>query len=135
MAAQSQTVKSLFSQLDRLDIKDDVLYRRWTDLVTGQEVQQAIVPSSERRTVLKYHHDCRTACNLSIHKFLARVLSLISLVDFHCWSEVALPLCQLYFFLKGSRNRPPSLLAWVGAFSRNQQCMSVHLFVDVTAKN
>ena len=47
VAAQSLTVKSLCCQLDRLDIKDDILYRRWTDLVTGQEVLHAIVPSIE----------------------------------------------------------------------------------------
>ena len=73
VAAQSLTVKSLCSQLDRLVIKDDVLYRRWTDLVSGQDVLQAIVPSSERRTVLKHHHDCRTAGPLGINKTLARI--------------------------------------------------------------
>ena len=35
VAAQSLTVKSLCSQLDRLVIKDNVLYRRSTDLVSG----------------------------------------------------------------------------------------------------
>ena len=73
VAVQSLTVKSLCSQLNKFVIKDDVSYSRWTDLVSGQDVLQAIVPTSERRTVLKHHHDCRTAGHLGINKTLAPI--------------------------------------------------------------
>ena len=110
VAAQSPTVKSLCSQLDRLVIKDDVLYRRWTDLVTGQEVLQAIFPVANEELYWNTTMTVEQQVILVFIHFLARVLSLIiSLVDFHCWSEVAFPVCQLQFFLSGSRNRPPSL--------------------------
>lgn len=51
--SESITVKSLYAQWDRLVINDDILYRRWTDLATQKDIFQAVVPSSERRSVLK----------------------------------------------------------------------------------
>lgn len=63
----------MYAQWDRLVLNDDILYRRWTDLATQQDILQAVVPSSERRSVLKFCHDCRTAGHLGIHKTLGRI--------------------------------------------------------------
>lgn len=73
VSPESITVKSLYAQWDRLVLNDDILYRRWTDLATQQDILQAVVPSSERRSVLKFCHDCRTAGHLGIHKTLGRI--------------------------------------------------------------
>lgn len=59
----------MYAQWDRLVLNNDILYRRWTDLATQENILHAVVPSSERRSV----HDCRTAGHLGIYKTLGRI--------------------------------------------------------------
>lgn len=54
VSPESITIKSLYVQWERLVINDDILYRRWTDLATQQDILQAVVPSSERRSVFNF---------------------------------------------------------------------------------
>jgi transposase InsO family protein len=64
-------MKSLWSQRALLEVKDDLLCRKWTDK-EGYTLQ-AIVPFSERRRVLNYSHDHKTAGHLGVTKTLSRI--------------------------------------------------------------
>ena len=71
--AQSYVIKSLWAQWSRLVIRDNVLYRVWEVEGTKGPVYQAVVPFSERRTVLSFTRDCPTSGHLGIHKTLSKV--------------------------------------------------------------
>ena len=64
-------LKSLWSQRALLEVKDDLLCRRWTD--EEGSTLQAIVPFSERRHVLNYSHDHKTAGHLGVTKTLSKI--------------------------------------------------------------
>ena len=66
-------VKSLWNQLERLDIKDKLLVRRWDVNETGQILWQAVVPMKQRRIVLNYAHDIKASGHLGIRKTLGRI--------------------------------------------------------------
>ena len=67
-------LKSLWSQRALLEVKDDLLCRKWTD--KKESTLQAIVPFSERRRVLSYSHDHKTAGHLGVTKTLNRILEM-----------------------------------------------------------
>lgn len=73
ISGESVAVKSLWSQWDRLVLQNDVLCRKWEDLVTKSQKLQAVIPSAERRVILKFCHDDRTAGHLGMHKTLSRI--------------------------------------------------------------
>ena len=73
ISAESYTVKSLWCQWSLLVLKDKILYRLWDDEETGLPVHQAIVPSSERRKVLHFCHDSKTAGHLGVHKTISKI--------------------------------------------------------------
>ena len=64
-------LKSLWSQRALLEVKDDLLCRRWTD--EEGSTLQAIVPFSERRHILNYSHDHKTAGHLGVTKTLSKI--------------------------------------------------------------
>jgi hypothetical protein len=64
-------LKSLWSQRALLEVKDDQLCRKWTD--KKGSTLQAIVLFSERRCVLNYSHDHKTAGHLGVTKALCRI--------------------------------------------------------------
>ena len=68
-------LKSLYSQYERLCEIDGVLYRKWDDLEAQSSIYQALVPLRERRTVLQYCHDAKTAGHLGIKKMLQKIRS------------------------------------------------------------
>lgn len=70
--SESMTVKSLWLQWDRLTLHEGVLYRKWDDLISKSQKLQAVIPSEERRTTLKFCHDDRAAGHLGVHKTLAK---------------------------------------------------------------
>ena len=70
---KSYYLKSLYSQYDRLCIMDGIVYRRWDDIESKIPRYQALVPLKERRTVLQYCHDERTAGHLGLKKTLEKI--------------------------------------------------------------
>ena len=64
-------LKSLWSQRALLEVKDDLLCRRWTD--EEGSTLQAIVLLSERRHILNYSHDHKTAGHLGLTKTLSKM--------------------------------------------------------------
>ncbi|KAK3742155.1 hypothetical protein QZH41_007827 [Actinostola sp. cb2023] len=66
-------VKAYWSQWDRLQLRDGVLYRKW-ESEEGDTVQwQLLVPKSLRPEVLRGLHDAKTAGHLGVTKTLGRV--------------------------------------------------------------
>ena len=66
-------LKSLWTQWDRLAIKDNLLMRKWDIVETGQTLWQTIVPLKQRRVVLNYSHDIKASGHLGIKKTLGRI--------------------------------------------------------------
>ncbi len=73
IAAESYSLKSLWHQFQRFELHDGILVRRWDETDTGSTVFQTVLPTAERRCVLTYSHDDKTAGHLGIKKTLARV--------------------------------------------------------------
>ena len=73
VASESWYVKSLLNQWERLDIKDDILVRRWNILGTNSVRWQAVVPLSLRRKVLEYSHDIKASGHLGMNKTLSKI--------------------------------------------------------------
>lgn len=66
-------LQSLWSQWNRLTVQNDLLYRKFEE-DDGKTIHlQAIVPISQRRTVLEFCHDVNTAAHLGVSKTLAPV--------------------------------------------------------------
>ena len=73
ISCESNFVKSLVSQWERLDIQGGILVRRWDVLGTQLVQWQSIVPLSQRRIVLNYSHDIKASGHLGIRKTVARI--------------------------------------------------------------
>ena len=71
ISSHSQFVKAICSQWDALEIDDGMLFRRKTQK-NGSSILQAIVPFSERRTLLGQYHDERTSAHLGVKKTLEK---------------------------------------------------------------
>jgi hypothetical protein len=71
--SQSAVVQSLASQWENLVFEKGVLFRKWTD--DKSSGFQAVIPLSQRRTVLAFGHDVRSSGHLGLHKTLAKVRS------------------------------------------------------------
>jgi hypothetical protein len=61
ISSEGVFLRSLWSQLDLLVIRDGLIYRKTSRDDTGLEKLQIIVPFSERRNILREYHDKRTA--------------------------------------------------------------------------
>jgi transposase InsO family protein len=72
ISGHSQFVKAICSQWDALEIDDGMLFRRKKQK-NGSSILQAIVPFSERRTLLGQYHDERTSAHLGVKKTLAKI--------------------------------------------------------------
>jgi hypothetical protein len=64
-------LKSLWSQRALLEVKDDLLFRKWTD--KEGSTLQAIAPFRKRRLVLNYSHDHKTEGHFGVTKTLCRI--------------------------------------------------------------
>ena len=73
IAGAGYFLKSLWGQFDRLEIRDNLLVRRWDVLGTNMVYWQAITPLSQRRNVLRYSHDIKASGHLGIKKTLHRI--------------------------------------------------------------
>ena len=66
-------VKAYWSQWDRLEVLNGVLYRRWESDAGDATQWQLVVPQSLRDQVLREMHDAKTAGHLGVTKTLGRV--------------------------------------------------------------
>lgn len=66
-------LQSLWSQWNRLTVQNDQLYRKFEEDDGNTTRLQAIVPISQRRTVLEFCHDVNTAAHLGVSKTLPRI--------------------------------------------------------------
>jgi len=73
ISAEGYVVKTLWTMYSQLEVTGGVLVRRQERPGTEEYVFQAIVPLSQRREVLHYCHDVRTAGHLGIRKTLQRI--------------------------------------------------------------
>ena len=69
--AGSLVLKALWSQRQTLVVQDGILFRKWID--HKGVTLQAVVPSSERRSVLQMSHDHKTAGHLGVTKTLSKI--------------------------------------------------------------
>ena len=73
IAEASYFLKLLWSQWPRLEVRNDLVVRKWDVVGTDIVWWQAVLPLSERRTVLKYTHDIKPSGHLGIKKTLSRI--------------------------------------------------------------
>ena len=73
ISMESYFLKSLLGQWRNLEIQDEKLVRRYEEAATKSVIVQAIVPKSQRRTVLRFSHDAQTSGHLGISKTLSKV--------------------------------------------------------------
>ena len=64
-------IKSLWAQREMLVIQNDMLFRRLKN--KNADIFQAVVPMNQRRNVLQYSHDQKTAGHLGIRKTLSKI--------------------------------------------------------------
>ena len=75
VSPQSPSVKALWSQWDRLELKDSVLFRRWESDDGRQIINQLILPKSLRESALTAHHNHTTASHLGVRKTMSALRS------------------------------------------------------------
>ena len=73
ISGQSTAIKAYWSMWNQLEIKNDVLYKRWDEDVSGKCTWQLIVPECRHQEVLQMVHDHITAGHLGEHKTLANL--------------------------------------------------------------
>ena len=69
----SYFLKCLWLEWPRLEVRDDLVVRRFEVLGTDIVWWQAILPLSERRTVLRYAHDIKSSGHLGVRKTLNKL--------------------------------------------------------------
>ena len=70
-------MKTLWSQWDRLELCDGILYRKWESDVNRDFKLQLIIPRDKRKEVLRYCHDIPTASHLGVEKTVAKVKEIL----------------------------------------------------------
>ena len=73
ISAENLCIKALWSQWNRLSLRDGILYRKWEDDSGSRISWQLIVPDIYPDDVLSYLHDAITAGHLGVNKTLSRV--------------------------------------------------------------
>jgi hypothetical protein len=73
IASAGVALKTLWSQWDQLLLEKGMVYRKWSITGTTETQLQAIVPRTERRTVLQQYHDSETAGHLGVRKTLSKI--------------------------------------------------------------
>lgn len=66
-------VRSLWSQWEILEIKDDILYRNFISVKGQREHAQVVLPFAERRNILQKCHDDKTSGHLGVRKTLEKI--------------------------------------------------------------
>lgn len=73
IAIENVRLKKYWSQWDRIEIINDVLYRKWIHPVTEQTNLQFLIPNVWKQEILSLVHDDPSAGHMGIHKTTARV--------------------------------------------------------------
>ena len=73
IADGSYFLKSLWSQWPRLELKNDIVVRKWDVLGTDIVLWQAVIPMGYRREVLRYAHDIKASGHLGVKKTLSKI--------------------------------------------------------------
>jgi predicted nucleic-acid-binding Zn-ribbon protein len=73
ISGRSVATRCVWSQWDRLEVIDGILYRRFETTDTSKNHLQAIVPFAERRNVLFQCHDSKTSAHLGVRKTLEKI--------------------------------------------------------------
>jgi len=73
ISSKGAPLKTLWSQWDRLELRDGILYRKWESDVNRDSKLQLILPRDKRKEVLRYCHDIPTAGHLGVEKTVAKV--------------------------------------------------------------
>ena len=72
ISSENKVLKSLWSQFNSLQVVDGILYRKW-ECSGKTDKLQAILPMSERRTMLMLSHDNKSSGHLGVRKTLAKI--------------------------------------------------------------
>ena len=73
ISGNGNVIRSLWCQWDSLYLENDILFRKYEDPVSNMVLNQALVPLSERKTVLQFCHDNKCSAHLGVHKTVAKV--------------------------------------------------------------
>ena len=73
ISSENVTVKSYWSQWDRLSLNDGILYRRWEEDNGKGFTWQLVVPRSLTTNILQELHNSKTAGHLGVTKTLGRI--------------------------------------------------------------
>lgn len=69
----SAALKTLWRHWDRLEIKANMLYRRWSDGTNSESILQLIVPECKKTDVFHFFHEIPSAAHLGFDKTLEKV--------------------------------------------------------------
>ena len=76
-------VKTYWSQWDRLEVRDGVLYRKWINTDLNTVTWQLVLPKCWRKEVLQQLHSENVAVHLGVSRTIARVRSHFYWNDYH----------------------------------------------------
>ena len=71
VSSGTAALKTLWRQWDRLEIKGDLLYRKFNS--DKGVIYQLVTPVEKQNEVIKYHHDIATSGHLGVEKTLNRI--------------------------------------------------------------
>ncbi len=73
ISATSRSTKSYWAQWDRMELRNDILYRRWESAVGDEVHWQLVIPRELKSKVLHQLHDTKTAGHLGSKKTQSRL--------------------------------------------------------------
>ncbi|PIK58380.1 Retrovirus-related Pol polyprotein from transposon [Apostichopus japonicus] len=73
ISQENRELKNYWTQWDRLEIKDGVLYRRWESHDGNKVTYQLVTPRGMREQVIRHLHDKPTAGHMGVKRTLERV--------------------------------------------------------------
>jgi hypothetical protein len=76
-------IKTYWSQWDRLEVRDDVLYRKWINADLNTVTWQLVLPKCLRKEVLQQLHNENVAGHLGVSRTIARVRSRFYWNNYH----------------------------------------------------
>ena len=66
-------LKNLWAQWDRLELQDNVLYRKWIDLGIKTTNLQLVVPKAMRKDIFKSLHESMHSGHLGVRKTIGKI--------------------------------------------------------------
>ena len=117
VSPESREVKCLWTQWDRLQQRNGVLYRRWESEAGGHITWQLVVPKVRRNDILRQLHNVRTAGHLDVKKTEGRIQERFYWPNYRADVRYWCRVCDLCATRKRPHNTPraPMQLYQVGA--------------------